>query len=82
MDNDTLAPLIDIEHLRALPPDRRQASIQRICGGLRQLAMSRSRYRCTSCGYSSKGLLWHCPSCKSWESIRPVSAFRFAEMVA
>ena len=82
LDNDTLAPLIDIEHLRALPPDRRQASIQRICGGLRQLAMSGSRYRCTGCGYSTKRLLWHCPSCKSWESIRPVSAFQFTEMVA
>lgn len=82
LDNDTLAPLIDIEHLKALPPDRRQASIHRICGGLRRLAMSGSRYRCTSCGYSTKRLLWHCPSCKSWESIRPVSAFRFTEMVA
>lgn len=82
LDNDTLAPLIDIEHLRALPPDRRQASIHRICGGLRRLAMSGSRYRCTGCGYSTKRLLWHCPSCKSWETIRPVPAFRFAEMVA
>ena len=82
LDNDTLAPLIDVEHLRGLPPDRRHASIHRICGGLRRLAASGSRYRCTSCGYSTKHLLWHCPSCKSWESIRPVQAFRFAEMMA
>ena len=82
LNNDTLAPLIDIEHLKALPPDRRQASIHRICGGLRRLATSGSRYRCTSCGYGTKRLLWHCPSCKSWESIRPVQAFRFAEMAA
>ena len=82
LDNGTLAPLIDVEHLRALPPDRRQASIHRICGGLRHLALSGSRYRCTSCGYSTKRLAWHCPSCKTWESIRPVQAFRFSEMAA
>ncbi len=82
LDNDTLAPLIDTEHLRALPPERRQASIHRICGGLRRLAMSGSRYRCTGCGYSAKRLVWRCPSCKSWETVRPVRAFRFAEMVA
>ena len=82
LHNDTLAPLIDIEHLKALPPDKRRASIHRICGGLRRLAMSGSRYRCTNCGYSTKGLLWRCPSCKSWESIRPLQVFQFAEMVA
>ncbi len=82
LGNDTLAPLIDVEHLKALPPDSRRESIHRICGGLRRLATSGSRYRCTSCGYSAKRLLWHCPSCKSWETIRPVQAFRFAEMTA
>ena len=82
LGNDTLAPLIDVELLKSLSPDRRRESIHRICGGLRRLATSGSRYRCTDCGYSSKRLLWHCPSCKSWESIRPVQAFRFAEMTA
>lgn len=28
-------------------------------------------YRCTSCGYSSMSLLWWCPGCKSWETVRP-----------
>ena len=40
LNNGTLAPLIDIEHLKALPPDRRRTSIHRICGGLRRLAIS------------------------------------------
>lgn len=82
LGNDALAPLIDIEHLKVLPHTERQASIQRICGGLRRLAMSGARYRCTSCGYSAQRLVWHCPSCKSWESIRPVQSFRFADLVS
>ena len=82
MQNDALAPLIDIEHLQSLSSDQRQASLQRICDGLRHLAMSGTRYRCTSCGYSANRLIWHCPSCKSWESIRPVQAFQFAGLVA
>ncbi len=82
LDSDTLAPLIDADHLRSLPPDRRLASIQRICSGLRRLVMSGSRYRCTGCGYSANRLVWQCPSCKAWESVRPVQAFRFADLAA
>ncbi len=82
LDNEPLASLIDVEHLKALPTDRRLTAIHRICDGLRRLAMSGARYRCTGCGYSTKRLAWHCPSCKSWESIRPVQTFRFVEVVA
>lgn len=28
-------------------------------------------YRCINCGYQTHKLIWHCPSCKQWESIRP-----------
>lgn len=30
-----------------------------------------SPYRCTQCGFRSKSLLWLCPGCKTWGSIRP-----------
>ena len=82
LGNDALAPLIDVDHLAALPHADRQASIQRISGGLRRLALSGARYRCTTCGYSAQRLIWHCPSCKSWETVRPVQKFRFADLVA
>ncbi|GAB4351748.1 MAG: lipopolysaccharide assembly protein LapB [Gammaproteobacteria bacterium] len=29
-------------------------------------------YLCSRCGYSAKSLHWHCPSCKSWSSIKQV----------
>ncbi|KGK41185.1 hypothetical protein LH51_17045 [Nitrincola sp. A-D6] len=37
-----------------------------------QLAQSKPRYRCGQCGYDSKTLYWQCPSCKTWDSTRPV----------
>lgn len=31
-------------------------------------------YRCLNCGYQSYRLNWHCPSCRQWETIKPVSS--------
>ena len=28
-------------------------------------------YRCSNCGYQTHKLMWNCPSCKQWESIKP-----------
>lgn len=29
-------------------------------------------YRCVQCGYASKILDWHCPSCKHWNTVKPI----------
>jgi len=29
-------------------------------------------YHCTQCGFNAKTMYWHCPSCKSWSSIKPI----------
>ena len=29
-------------------------------------------YQCEHCGFTAKQLHWHCPSCKTWGSIKPV----------
>lgn len=29
-------------------------------------------YRCINCGYQSYRLMWQCPSCRQWESIKPL----------
>ena len=29
-------------------------------------------YRCGQCGFSTKRIYWHCPSCKRWGSIKPI----------
>jgi len=82
LQDDVLAAFIDAEHFATLSPQARQAALQRITVGLRRLAMSSTRYRCTNCGYGSQRLVWHCPSCKSWETIRPVQKFQFESLVA
>lgn len=30
------------------------------------------RYRCQKCGFMSHSLYWHCPSCRSWATIKPI----------
>lgn len=32
------------------------------------------RYRCLHCGYQSYRLMWFCPSCRHWESIKPLDS--------
>ncbi|MGX2955630.1 lipopolysaccharide assembly protein LapB [Ursidibacter arcticus] len=31
-------------------------------------------YRCLNCGYQSHRLNWYCPSCRQWESIKPIQS--------
>jgi lipopolysaccharide biosynthesis regulator YciM len=33
---------------------------------------NRPVYRCVSCGFAGQQLHWLCPSCKQWETIRPI----------
>lgn len=45
-------------------------------GVLRQLVgeqvRSKPRYRCQKCGFTAHTLYWHCPSCRSWSTIKPI----------
>lgn len=36
------------------------------------------RYQCDDCGLNSVGWYWHCPKCRSWDSMRP-AVFKWAE---
>ena len=71
-DQPILASLVNAEELKSLPADRRREAIDRVAQGLRQIALSSARYRCSNCGYSTKSFIWHCPSCKQWETVRPI----------
>ncbi|EHD21152.1 MULTISPECIES: lipopolysaccharide assembly protein LapB [Brenneria] len=33
---------------------------------------TKPRYTCRKCGFTSQSLYWHCPSCRSWASIKPI----------
>ncbi len=37
----------------------------------RALLQDKPRYLCENCGFSGSMLLWFCPSCKQWETIKP-----------
>ena len=36
------------------------------------LLANRPVYQCVSCGFSGQQLHWLCPSCKQWETVRPI----------
>ncbi|WP_336368573.1 lipopolysaccharide assembly protein LapB [Marinobacter sp. C2H3] len=36
------------------------------------LLANRPVYRCVECGFSGQRLHWLCPSCKQWETVRPI----------
>lgn len=37
-----------------------------------KLLVARTAYKCIACGFEAKLLHWHCPSCKGWNTIKPV----------
>jgi lipopolysaccharide biosynthesis regulator YciM len=82
LDNDVLAGLANAAQLKSLPPDERRQAIERIAHGLRKVALSSARYRCANCGYSTQRFIWHCPSCKLWETVRPVQTFQLETILS
>lgn len=37
-----------------------------------KLLSAKPVYRCNNCGFNSKSMHWHCPSCKHWNSVKPI----------
>jgi lipopolysaccharide biosynthesis regulator YciM len=82
LEHPVLANLVNAAELRTLPEAQRAASMARIAAALRTIAMATARYRCTNCGYSTQRLIWHCPSCKLWETIRPIQSVPLENVLA
>ena len=38
----------------------------------RKLLEGQAMYRCTRCGFGAKAHHWQCPSCKNWNTVRPI----------
>ena len=74
--DETLARLIDVDSLRSATPEHRSQALERISTALRSLGLASARYRCTNCGFSTRRFIWHCPSCKLWETLRPIQRFQ------
>ncbi|MGD8809391.1 MAG: lipopolysaccharide assembly protein LapB [Gammaproteobacteria bacterium] len=82
LSNDVLADLVNRGEFEQLGEPQRGEAIERIARGLRQLVMSSARFRCSNCGYSSQRLIWQCPSCKTWEAVRPTQQFQLETLVS
>jgi lipopolysaccharide biosynthesis regulator YciM len=80
-DDDVLSRLVDLKTIESGEPALNAAALERIAEGLRMLALSTPRYRCGNCGYGAQRFVWHCPSCKLWETIRPVPRFQLETAV-
>ncbi len=37
-----------------------------------QLLQDKPVYKCINCGFSGKSLHWQCPSCKQWNTVKPI----------
>jgi lipopolysaccharide biosynthesis regulator YciM len=77
-----LTLLIDVEAINSGEPKARHDALARVVSGLRKLALSTARYRCANCGYGTQRFIWQCPSCKLWETIRPMQRFELESAVA
>ncbi len=71
--DNSLSQLVDLDSLENHDPDIQRAALDRIRAGLRSLDSQKLRYQCSSCGYSTAMLMWQCPSCRSWDSVTPVT---------
>ena len=80
--DEVLSGFVDTQ--RVMDPERpeiRQMALERVRTALGKLAASAPRYRCGQCGFSSRQLLWQCPGCRNWESLRPIDKVRFDTLI-
>ena len=47
-------------------------AIQVILDMLDKVVQSKPLYLCTQCGFQAKAVYWQCPSCRTWNSVKPV----------
>jgi lipopolysaccharide biosynthesis regulator YciM len=68
-----LAGLVDIRHLESADDSDRLEILDRVRHALKQVVSGTPGYRCDQCGYASLILLWQCPGCRAWESVKPAN---------
>ena len=51
-----------------------QNELEKLLAVLFGMEEEKEGYRCQHCGYVAKSLHWLCPSCKHWDSSRPINA--------
>lgn len=58
-------------HVSNAAPGQERASLELLRSIVAAQLKLRTKYHCTQCGFSAQTLYWHCPSCKSWGSMKP-----------
>jgi lipopolysaccharide biosynthesis regulator YciM len=75
--NPLLTDLLEILRPPHSDPGTDEDSLRRITRALRKLSERNPDYRCENCGFSSGLLFWRCPTCRQWDTTRPVARFHF-----
>lgn len=78
LDDEVLSSFVETRQLiEGASQALAEQAIEKLREAMAKLAASSPRYRCHQCGFSSRQLLWQCPGCRSWESLRPIEKVRF-----
>jgi lipopolysaccharide biosynthesis regulator YciM len=59
-------------HLNEAEEGRAKESLGVLRNMVGEQVRSKPRYRCQKCGFTAHSLYWHCPSCRSWSTIKPI----------
>ncbi len=59
-------------HLELAEEGRAKDSLEMLRKLVAEQLKLRPNFRCRKCGFSTKSVYWHCPSCKSWGSVKPI----------
>ncbi|MFP1724756.1 lipopolysaccharide assembly protein LapB [Lonsdalea quercina] len=59
-------------HLSEAEEGRAKDSLMVLRDMVGEQIQTKPRYCCHKCGFASQSLYWHCPSCRSWATIKPI----------
>ncbi len=62
--------LIDLSMAGGTPPERDVLQVLKQLTD--QLVAGSAAYRCGRCGFGARSHHWQCPSCKNWNSVKPI----------
>ncbi len=55
-------------------PDQLDETWEAMSSFLKSLQGKRNEFSCSRCGYESHAIQWLCPSCRNWDSMKPLKA--------
>lgn len=72
-EHPSLSGLVALLRLQNSGEDgRMEATLEALQQTVNTLQQRKAAYRCHQCGYETRTLYWLCPSCQTWDKIRPI----------